>query len=90
MATQFSEIVHNLTGLPKHFTEPKYYVSALRYVSLNHMVYISLHALISQAQSYIEQYYISSRRIFNCLIVGCRGSVAHLCVAVDVVCYSNR
>ena len=29
MATQFSEIVHNLTGFP---TQPKYYISVLRYV----------------------------------------------------------
>ena len=31
MATQFSEILHNLTGFPTHLTEPKYYISALRY-----------------------------------------------------------
>ena len=26
MATQFLEIVHNLTGFPTHVTEPKYYI----------------------------------------------------------------
>ena len=33
MATQCLEIVHNLTGFPTHLTQPKYYISALRYVS---------------------------------------------------------
>jgi len=51
MATQFSEIVHNLTGFPTHLTESKYYISVLRYVSSNHMVYFSPNALFSQAQS---------------------------------------
>jgi len=27
MATQFSGIVHNLTGFPAHFAKPKYYIS---------------------------------------------------------------
>ena len=57
MATQFSEIVHTLTGFPTHLTEvtePKYYISVLRYVSSNHMVYFSPHALFSQAQSQIR------------------------------------
>ena len=53
MATQFSEIVHNLTGFPAYLTEPKYYISILRYVSSNHMVYFSQHALFLQAQSHI-------------------------------------
>ena len=53
MATQFSEIEHNLIGVPPHLTEPKYYISALRYVSSNHMVYFSPHALFSQAWSHI-------------------------------------
>ena len=44
IAIQFSEIVHNLTGFPKHLTELKYYTSVLRYVSSNHMVYFSPHA----------------------------------------------
>jgi len=51
MATQFSEILHSLTGFPTHLTEPKYYISVLRYVSSNHMVYFSKHALFLQAQS---------------------------------------
>ena len=37
MATHFSEIVHNLTGFPTHLTEPKYYISVLRYVSSNYV-----------------------------------------------------
>jgi len=53
MATKFSEIVHNLTGFPTHLTETKYYISVLRYVSPNHMVYFSPHALFSQAQSHL-------------------------------------
>ena len=53
MATQFSEIVHNLTGFQTHLTEPKYYISVLRYVSSNHMVYFSPHDLFSQARSQI-------------------------------------
>ena len=47
MATQFSESVHNLTGFPTHFTELKCYISVLRYVSSNHIVYFSPHALFS-------------------------------------------
>ena len=46
IATQFSEIVHNLTGFPTPLTEPKYYISVLRYDLSNHMVYIIL-ALIT-------------------------------------------
>ena len=49
IATQFSEIVHNSTGLPTHLTEPKYYISALRYASSNHMVYFSPHALYTRS-----------------------------------------
>ena len=30
MATQFSEVVHNLIGFPTHLTEPKYHISALK------------------------------------------------------------
>ena len=51
MATQFSEIVHNLTGFSPQLTDPKYYISVLRYVSSNHMMYFSPHALFSQARS---------------------------------------
>jgi len=53
VATQFLKIVHNLTGFPTQFTEPKYYISELRYFSSNHMVYFSPHALFSQGRSYI-------------------------------------
>ena len=53
MGTQFSEIVHNLTGSPTHFTEPKYYISVLRYVSSDCMVHFSPHAMFSQARSHI-------------------------------------
>jgi len=55
MATQFSEIVHNLTGFPSYLTEPKYYISVLRCISSNHMVYFSPHALFLQARS---QFYL--------------------------------
>ena len=53
MATQFSAIVHNLTGFSTHPTEPKYYISILRYVSSNHLVYFSPHALFLQARSHL-------------------------------------
>ena len=53
MATQFSEIVHNLNGFQTHLTEPKYYISVSRYASSNHMVYFSPHALLLQAWSYM-------------------------------------
>ena len=56
MATQFSEILHNLTGFPTHLTEPKYYISVVRYVSSNHNVYFSPHTLFSQARSQIHIY----------------------------------
>ena len=49
MPAQFSESVHNLTGFLTHLTEPKYYIVVLTYVSSNHMVYFSSHALFSQA-----------------------------------------
>ena len=51
MATQFLEIVNNLTGFSTHLTEPKYYISVLRYISSNHMVHFSPHTLFSQARS---------------------------------------
>ena len=38
MATQILEVVHNLTGFSTHLTEPKYYISVLRYVSSNHIM----------------------------------------------------
>ena len=70
MATQFSVIVHNLIGFPTHLTEPKYYISALRYVSSNHMVYFSPHALFLQARSHIlnkslpDHIVISNEKLF--------------------------
>ena len=54
VATQFSEIAHNLTGFLTHLTEQKYYISVLKYVSSNHMIYFSPHALFSQARSHIK------------------------------------
>ena len=53
MVTQFSEIVHNLTGFLTHLIEPKCYISVLRFVSSNHMVYFSPHALFLQARLHI-------------------------------------
>ena len=52
MATQLPEIVQNLTGFSTHFTEPKYYISVLRYISSNYMIHFSPHALFSQARSH--------------------------------------
>ena len=54
MTTQFSVIVHNLTGFSTHLTEPTYYISVLRYVSSSHMVHFSSHALFSQARSHLK------------------------------------
>jgi len=53
MTTQFPEIGHNLIGFPTRLTEPIYYISVLRYISSNQMVYFSPHALFSQARSHI-------------------------------------
>jgi len=53
MATQFSEVVHNLTGFLTHLTECKYYISVLRYVSSNQIVYFNPHALLLQARSHM-------------------------------------
>jgi len=61
MATQFSQIVHNLTGFPTHLAEPKCYITVLRYVSSNHLIYFSPHALFWQARSHI----ISAKFWFN-------------------------
>ena len=55
MATQFSETVHNFTGFRTHFTEPKCYISVMRYVASNHIVYFSPHALFSQAWSHLME-----------------------------------
>ena len=60
MATQFSQIVQNLTGFPTQLTEPKYYISVLKYVSSNYMVYFSPHALYLQAWSHIILQYFTS------------------------------
>ena len=51
-ATKFSELVDNLFDFTKFLTESKYYISVLRYVSSNDMVYFSPHALFSQARSH--------------------------------------
>ena len=53
IATKISELVDNLFGFRTLLTESKYYISALRYVLSNDMVYFSPHALFSQAQSHI-------------------------------------
>ena len=55
--------MHNLTGFPTNLKEPKYYISVLRYVSSNHVVHFSLHALFSQAQSHISRSKIRIRFI---------------------------
>ena len=47
------KIFRNLSGFPIHLTEPKYYILVMRYVSSNHTVYYSPHALFSQAWSHI-------------------------------------
>ena len=52
LATKFSEIVHNLNGFPTHFTEPKCYISVLRYVPSNDTVYFCPHALFLQTWSH--------------------------------------
>ena len=52
-ATKISELVDNLFGFRTLLTETKYYISALRYVLSNDVVYFSPHALFSQARSQI-------------------------------------
>ena len=52
MAKKFSMVVDNLFGFTTQLTEFKYYISVLRYVLSNDMVYFSPHALFSQAQSH--------------------------------------
>ena len=54
MATKFSRFVDNLFGFTILLTESKYYISVLRYVSSNDMVYFSLHALFLQARSQLK------------------------------------
>jgi len=49
----FGRFVNKLFGFTTLLTESKYYISVLRYVSSNGMVYFSPHALFSQAQSQI-------------------------------------
>ena len=50
-ATKISKFVDNLFGFTALLTESKYYISALRYISSNDIVYFSPHALFSQARS---------------------------------------
>ena len=52
--TKFFRFVDNLFDFIKLFTESKYYISVLKYVSSNYIVYFSPHALFSQAQSHIK------------------------------------
>jgi len=56
-ATKNSEFVDNLFSFTTLLTESKYYISVLRYVSPNDMVYISPHALFLQAQSHIVKWH---------------------------------
>ena len=62
-ATKFSRFVDNLFGFTTLLTESKYYISVLRYVLSNDMVYFSPHALFSQAQSQMVNK--SSKPSFN-------------------------
>jgi len=59
MATKFSRFADNLFGYTTLLTESKYYISILRYVSSNGIVYFSPNALFSQAWSQIvfNRYY---------------------------------
>jgi len=52
-ATKFSELIENVFGFTKFLTESKCYISVLRYVSSNDIVYFSPHALFSQARSHM-------------------------------------
>jgi len=56
MATKFSRFVDNLLnfGFTALLRESKYYISVLRYVSSNDMVYFSPHTLFSQARSHLK------------------------------------
>ena len=52
-ATKFARFVDNLYGFATLLTESKYYISVLRYVSSNNMIYFSALALFLQAWSHI-------------------------------------
>jgi len=52
-ATKFYRFVDNLFGFTTLLKESKCYISVLRYVSPNNMVYFSPHALFLQAWSQI-------------------------------------
>jgi len=54
MAIKFSRFVDNLFGFTTLLKEFKCYISVLRYVSSNDMVYFSTHALFLQARSQIQ------------------------------------
>ena len=53
MTTKISEFADNLFGFITLLAESKYFISVLRYVSSNDIVYFSPHALFSQARSHI-------------------------------------
>ena len=50
-ATKFSRYIDNLFGFTTLLTESKYYISVLKYVSSNDIVYFSPRALFLQARS---------------------------------------
>ena len=54
MATKFSRFVDNLFGFTTLLTESKCYISVLRYVSPNDMVYFSPRALFLQVSPHIK------------------------------------
>ena len=53
-ATKFSRYIDNLFGFTTLLTESKYYISVLRYVSSNDIVYFSPHALFLQARMFVR------------------------------------
>jgi len=56
MATKIFRCVNNLFGFTTLLTESKYFISVMRYLSSNNMVYFSPHALFSQARSHLKDH----------------------------------
>ena len=72
MTTKISEFADNLFGFITLLAESKYFISVLRYVSSNDIVYFSPHALFSQARSHIYIYIttenVGSKKVGNLAI----------------------
>jgi len=82
-ATNFARFVDNLFGFTTLLTESKYYISLLRYVSSNDMVYFSPHALFSQARSHL--YHAKITKFYNQ-----KGHKSGLGLGLRQICQHNK